>query len=320
MRTSSESGDTALASQRWLLNSCPSATASCVVAVATAVVWNGRCISAQETAEAIKYPVDLVIVRHGQSEANQMIEMKNNGDMTGQHAMDAVGRHDSEMRLTDFGRTQARIVGKWVNENLGRFDKFYVSEYVRTKETAAEMRLPNAKWIPDMMIRERDQGVQDGQGDVKMGLTDEEIHRMKKSPMYWQPIGGESMSDLCIRVRQFLNRLQHNATGMKAIVVCHYRTIHAFRMLLESTPQSEYGDLLGGTMPNCCIWWYSRRDGNDVLHSSFCSLKRIEVKLDGTAEIIDIPIQQKSFSNEQLLEMVQKVPQVINNDGVVRRS
>lgn len=51
------------------------------------------------------------------------------------------------------------MVGRWVNENLGNFDKFYVSEYVRTKETAAEMGLKHARWQTDMMIRERDQGV-----------------------------------------------------------------------------------------------------------------------------------------------------------------
>lgn len=230
--------------------------------------------------------------------------------------MDEVQRHDSMMRLTDTGRSQARMVGKWIKENVGDFDKFYVSEYVRTKETAAELGLKNARWQSDMMIRERDQGVQDGQGDVKMGLSDYEQLRNKKSPMYWQPLGGESMSDVCIRVRQFLNRLQHNAVGMKAIVVCHYRTIHAFRFLLESTPQSEYTAMLAENMPNCCIWHYSRRDRDGHVRSQLCTLRRIEVKPDGTAEIIDIPIAPRSFTNQQLLDDVQKVPQVLNNGGV----
>merc|ERR1712129_169961 len=135
-----------------------------------------------------------VLVRHGQSEANVMIEMKHDGDMSGQHAMDIAQKHDSMMRLTDLGRDQARHVGAWLSKHIGIFDKFYVSEYVWTKETAAMMALPGARWQADMMIRERDQGVQDGQGDVKMGLSPEESERAKKSPMYWQPVAGESMS------------------------------------------------------------------------------------------------------------------------------
>ena len=39
-------------------------------------------------------PVDLVIVRHGQSEANMMIEMTERGDTTSQEAMKHAQRHD----------------------------------------------------------------------------------------------------------------------------------------------------------------------------------------------------------------------------------
>ena len=44
-----------------------------------------------------------------------------------------------------------------VAQNGPRFDSFYVSEYIRTKETAGEMNLDGAVWQPDIMIRERDQ-------------------------------------------------------------------------------------------------------------------------------------------------------------------
>ena len=63
-------------------------------------------------------PVDLVIVRHGQSEANMMIEMTKRGDASAQEAMKAAKRHDSGMRLTDKGREQARAVGAWLRGPL----------------------------------------------------------------------------------------------------------------------------------------------------------------------------------------------------------
>ena len=265
-------------------------------------------------AQFTNLPVDLVIVRHGQSEANMMIEMTKRGDLSAQDAMYEAKRHDSYMRLTDKGRSQARMVGKWLRENAPQFDAFYCSQYVRTKETAAEMGLPHAEWTCDLMIRERDQGVQDGGGDVKLGLDAEEMFRMEKSPMYWQPIAGESMADVVTRVRHFLETVCSCSAGLRVVVVCHYRTIHAFRILLENIPQEEYGALLKETMPNCCIWWYSRRDlVNQQVHWQVASVRRIAVQEDGTAEITANPIARKMFSNAALLQQVASIPQICNN-------
>ena len=50
----------------------------------------------------------VLLMRHGQSEANMMIEMTKRGDTTAQEAMKHAQRHDSMMRLTDKGREQAR--------------------------------------------------------------------------------------------------------------------------------------------------------------------------------------------------------------------
>lgn len=261
----------------------------------------------------VNMPIDLVLVRHGQSEANIMIAMKKAGDMSGQRKMDETVRHDSMMRLTDLGRDQARYVGEWLRTNIGVFDKFYVSEYVRTKETAAEMSLPDALWMHDMMIRERDQGVLDGQGDVKMGLSEEEARRNQKSPMYWSPVGGESMTDMCQRVRIFLSRLQLQAAGLRCVVVCHYRTIHAFRLLLEDTKQCDYESLLSESMPNGAVWWYSRRDVNGRVHLHIVRCQRIYVKPDGTAEIVEYAVRPRPLTNAQLLDEVRLVPQVLNN-------
>jgi len=283
-------------------------------ALAASLSWGKSGLLAEVSGDGADFPIDLVIVRHGQSEANIMIEMKNKGDMSGQVKMDEVNRHDSMMRLTDLGRSQARNVGKWISANIGQFDRFYVSQYVRTKETAAELGLSNAQWQASMMIRERDQGVQDGQGDVKMGLDEDEKHRVQKSPMYWAPMAGESMCDVCLRVSLFLRRLQHTATGMKVIVVCHYRTIHAFRLLVEDTSQAEYERLLSEKMPNCCIWWYSRRCEAGHIHSHIVQCKRIEVSADGSsAKVIAFPVNPKPFTNQMLLDEVARTHQVLNN-------
>merc|ERR1719491_2169220 len=99
--------------------------------------------------------------------------------------------------------------------------------------------------------------------------------------MYWAPLGGESMTDVCLRVRLFLMRLQVQAIGLRTVVVCHYRTIHAFRILIENTRQQDYEALLSEPMPNGAVWWYSRRDDNGRCHLHLVTCKRIIVNEDG---------------------------------------
>lgn len=262
--------------------------------------------------------MELVLVRHGQSEANVMADMNKAGDSSGTEAMKVAKRHDSNMRLTDLGREQARTVGAWLQENGPRFDSFYCSEYIRTKETAGEMNLDGAVWQPDIMIRERDQGVQDGGGDVKYGLDPEEQSRLDKSPLFWCPLGGESMADVITRIQHFLQTLSSCAAGMRVVVVCHYRTIHAFRMLLEDIPMERCPQLLQTKMPNCCVWWYSRRNldtGETTPHLS--SVRRIAVsrnKATGkqTVDEQKWPVHRITFTSAALLEQVAGFPQVVN--------
>eukprot|EP00418_Pyrodinium_bahamense_P047480 CAMPEP_0179179326 /NCGR_PEP_ID=MMETSP0796-20121207/88745_1 /TAXON_ID=73915 /ORGANISM="Pyrodinium bahamense, Strain pbaha01" /LENGTH=55 /DNA_ID=CAMNT_0020882979 /DNA_START=21 /DNA_END=184 /DNA_ORIENTATION=- len=54
-------------------------------------------------ASDLNLPLDLVLVRHGQSEANVVAEMFKRGDRSGQEALLAAARHDGHVRLTDLG-------------------------------------------------------------------------------------------------------------------------------------------------------------------------------------------------------------------------
>merc|ERR1712070_203087 len=121
------------------------------------------------------------------------------------------------------------------------------------------------------------------------------------------------MSDVCMRVRLFVQRLQASSAGMKTVVVCHFRVIHAFRLLIEDPIQSEYEKLLAEHMPNGCIWWYSRRDSTGRVHQHVVTCKRIAVKSDGSAEVIEFPVRPRPMTNQQLLDDVHKVRQVLNN-------
>lgn len=97
-------------------------------------------------------PVDLVLVRHGQSEGNlaqrlcrqQQQQQQQHEQQHEQRCPQTVAteaavwspefrsRHNSLYRLTDRGRRQASIAGAWIRSNVGTvFDKYFTSEYVR---------------------------------------------------------------------------------------------------------------------------------------------------------------------------------------------
>ena len=72
-------------------------------------------------------PIDLVLVRHGESEGNAARRSSIAGDNS-VFTEEFCGRHSSRFRLTDRGREQARAAGTWLKEHLGpRFDRYLVS-------------------------------------------------------------------------------------------------------------------------------------------------------------------------------------------------
>ena len=104
-------------------------------------------------------PVDLVLVRHGESESNLAQKLALRGHIQA-WSDEFRKRHNSRCRLTDRGRHQAVKAGEWIKRHIGNyFDVYLTSEYVRAMETAAHLALPSASWRTEFYLRERDRGV-----------------------------------------------------------------------------------------------------------------------------------------------------------------
>jgi broad specificity phosphatase PhoE len=68
-------------------------------------------------------PVDLVFVRHGESEGN-LAQYRSHHGNEADWTPDFANRHSSKYRLTDEGRKQAQFAGAFVKENIyNSFDK-----------------------------------------------------------------------------------------------------------------------------------------------------------------------------------------------------
>jgi len=146
-------------------------------------------------------PLELVFVRHGQSEGNVAVKAAERGD-TSYFTPEFRKRHSSTWDLTKKGIRQAKAAGKWIRENIngGIFEGYYASTYRRAKRTAGYLNLPRARWNLRDYIREHDWGNLDV-------MTDEERHikypdAMEKrsiNPYYFAAPGGESLADAPLR-------------------------------------------------------------------------------------------------------------------------
>ena len=105
-------------------------------------------------------PIDLVIVRHGQSEAN-IIQRAEKARVVHDQLAAVYERPDFAQRLSVQGRTQAFKADEWLRNNQmhpSDFDERYVSPFYRAMETAALLG-PECEWLPEVRLIERDWGI-----------------------------------------------------------------------------------------------------------------------------------------------------------------
>jgi len=261
-------------------------------------------------------PVDLVLVRHGESEGNLFDKMKEGGVRSCLKS-----RHTSDFRLSDLVRIQANRTGKIVQEQIGPFDKMYCSEYVRAIETAAYMNLPESQFNTSSLIREMDSGSHRG---LPHPLQEYEKQMAELSNgAWWLPyggVGGESFADLSLRMRAFLNHLQETASGLRVLVVCHAHVIRAIRSLMEDVKAPEFDSLLRWEIPNCHIRWYTRREATGMLHQQHFKVIGLDMeeatnlkRNDTRCRRIEVLIQRPLLTAAQLRARAASVPQLLNS-------
>jgi broad specificity phosphatase PhoE len=266
-------------------------------------------------------PEDLVFVRHGESEGNIAFKKEREGDESC-FTDEFLCRHNSDWRLTDKGIKQAKMAGEWIKKNLKFFHKFYTSEYLRAMETAAYLNLPEASWIGDFYLRERDNGDLEHYNPIeRRNVFKKDIECKKHNDFLYIPTSGESLSQLCLRADRFLHILHTECSNNRVIVVCHGELIRAFRIRIERKSQKRYQELSISENShhkifNGQIVHYTRRyypDGywsavsdNMIFVRSVCP-NNLHLSSNEWERI-----ERPRYSNRDLLEKVNKTKRMIN--------
>lgn len=261
-------------------------------------------------------PADIYVIRHGESEQNRIIHAGEKGDYS-LFTQENVTVPDRDWRLTSTGRKQADCIGRWLVEQQELFDRYMTSPFIRTRETAATMALPKARWEMDRTLRER------SWGEISTITHDDFKKNYRRNwlfkttdPLYWQPPAGESIADLAEnRVHNLLGSLSRHSDGETVVIVTHGDFIRALRLVIEDLSDEEFlarEDSKEWDIPNCSCLHYSRRNPKTGLMAKRLSYAQTSIPrlIEGKWEVEVSPWRQFSapfLGNGALLDTVRSV-------------
>jgi len=220
-------------------------------------------MSIRRTEASLRAPARLLLIRHGESA----------GNVARQRAYDRraavieVAERDMDVALSDLGREQARDLGRWLRtvDEAQQPTAVLSSPYARAEQTAllalaecggAVGALPVRL---DERLRDRDFGVLDrltGRGITERHPEQAEL-RARLGRFYHRPPGGESWTDVLLRLRSVQVTLAAEYAGENVVVFAHDIVVKCFRYLLEGLTEREVLTLSDTTeIANCSLTSY----------------------------------------------------------------
>jgi probable phosphoglycerate mutase len=217
----------------------------------------------------------LAVVRHGQSTGNVAAEAAEAG---GADVID-IPERDADVPLSGPGREQASALSTYFAGMLAdrRPGIAVVSPYLRARQTAeiALADLPIEVRV-DERLRDRELGVLDlltARG-VAARLPDEARRRARLGKFYYRPPGGESWSDVLLRLRSLLRDMRADHPDGRVVLFAHDALVLLTRYLVEGLDEAALmGIAREVTIANCSVSSWRRTEGrlmpelfNDVGH------------------------------------------------------
>lgn len=164
------------------------------------------------------------LVRHGETIWNRQRKYQGQSDVT----------------LTDEGRTQARILSERLKGE--QIDVIYASDLSRTVETAEIIAKHHGrKVLTAPLMRELSFGIWEGMTyDEIIQKWPQEYKEWQDDPYNKKPPEGETLSELCERVSKFLMETAKKHPDSRILVVSHAGPIRAILSVLLNLRQDFF--------------------------------------------------------------------------------
>lgn len=283
-------------------------------------------------------PLDLFLVRHDESTGNAALRKYEEWLKLGRFlrwfrrppfTAEFLNLHHSQYPLTDKGRKQGPVVGDWLKDRLKEkklphFDRHLVSPYVRTLESAYLLDLPDAKWELDFNLHERETGLWGVVPDKKWEARHAKSMRLRQNHHFYTPWpDGESIADTCNRLYNVIDTIRRECGGgQRMVIVSHGDVMQAFRVIFEGILPDEYDERSKANKPdfrigNGQIIHYTRVDpiasaeSKCVLYDRFGWVRSVNPWCPEYAGHDWRAIEQRRFSNAELLALAERFPRLI---------
>lgn len=272
-------------------------------------------------------PRHLVLVRHGESEANvvQQADKKGIGlDVPDDVLVKLRNRPDWEHRLSPTGIEQAQLAGRWIRQHIGPlegFDARYCSAFLRARETAAHIGGAALEWRIHNMLHERDWGAFGAVSRAEQAtLFPRTVAQRQAAPLYTRLDGGEALADsVTLRVRDFRATLARKWNDGRVAAVAHGDVLNVVRYVFEEMLPEKWHEMDGDKsqrLGNCAVLEYARenpKDERDVRH--YLGWRRITQPDDPDNSPFGgewVPLLDNRFmSGEQLLASAALAPRLL---------
>ena len=220
----------------------------------------------------------LVLVRHGESIGNLAdAEARRRG--AGRLDLDT---RDPDTPLSRRGEHQADVLARHVAgvDVQQRPEVLLSSPYARAAQTARIVAdTLDLQPLVDERLRERDLGIFDGLTGlgIRESHPEEAERRSRLGKFYYRPPGGESWTDVALRVRQVLLDLAALHADRRVWVFTHQAVIMSFRLVLEGLDERRLLDVdRDEPLGNCSITRYVRREGGALELDCFADTTHLE--------------------------------------------
>ena len=209
-----------------------------------------------------RWPEKLWIIRHGQSAGNVARDEAHAANLT----RIAIEGRDVDVPLSELGEAQASALGRWfaampIDE---RPEAILASPYQRALQTAQLMRdaggfVPDQPICPDERLREKEFGILDGltTAGVAEVYPDQANFRTILGKFYHRPPGGESWTDVILRLRSVLDTISLHHSGQRVVIVAHQVVVLCLRYIIETLDEEAILQIdREGDVANCSVTEY----------------------------------------------------------------
>lgn len=196
--------------------------------------------------------LELIIVRHGQSEGNR----------------DRLFTGHGPSPLTERGREEARAVAERIAAKP--VDALFSSDLPRAVQTAEPIaQLTGASILQDQALREKNFGHLTGVSFSELEAKHPDVWRgLLARDVHFRPPGGESHAECRLRMQEFLTKLYEFRTTGRVVIVSHGVAINHLLYSVMRTPIDAAPPM--------------------VFQIDNCSIQRVERQTDGFVRIICI--------------------------------